>query len=690
MNRIRILLLALAAVLWTSLTSASDPNVYWGSPSSGKPAAILSTVFHIDNTGVTDSGSAQVGAWSSLSRSGQVAFYSAGTYLDSTSTYFPSNLTIQLGPAVIIHQQLPAGAHTYPSTAWLYNVGTRATGSGVVNTAPTLYTSLSLLVSGWTGGAPTVGQYLNIAAVPGASLGGNATYLLTGVTNTGAGAYTLTVDRPFVWSFVANDVVTTWSDVPHDLWVDGGGGLASGTGDQLVEVARGRNVHLRDLRYDTSLGVLGSASSTGAVMGLDDGMISSSIEDVTADITGMTPAGAYSSGFYMQSDERSIFRRLRITGVPANGQGFSIMDSYSSGVEDSWAYGGDATAAGFGFYSLTGANGFPGSRNCWVRGGGAVGTGYGLIVQGGGTVASAALNNSISDWSAVGVVHDGIDVGVINAAYGTRISRVITQYAGGAGINIGAYAGTDTLVQGADVSHAGGGAGHNTVGALNVSGSGVVATIDGLTADITTGESMYGVFNQSSATMYLAHARISTAVSAAAGIISMGTLAEVSDSTVTTTGGGGATTYQVYAGTMVLHNDVAIGTGLGLYVNTGATAVLTGSNDFSATYPYEIVLSGTGTCSAAQRGGVTAANATAALNFEKLSLTNIESSGNASGTVAITAGTYSYCPGMEWTVRNNNTGTSTTTFFGITVAQGKSAIVRINSAGAGERVTPDT
>ena len=45
---------------------------------------------------------------------------------------------------------------------------------------------------------------------------------------------------------------------------------------------------------------------------------------------------------------------------------------------------------------------------------------------------------------------------------------------------------------------------------------------------------------------------------------------------------------------------------------------------------------------------------------------------------------------MAWDCRNNNTGSSTTTFFGVTVAVGKSARVKINGAGAGERVTADT
>ena len=88
-----------------------------------------------------------------------------------------------------------------------------------------------------------------------------------------------------------------------------------------------------------------------------------------------------------------------------------------------------------------------------------------------------------------------------------------------------------------------------------------------------------------------------------------------------------------------------------------------------------------------QAVGVLAANATAAYTVAQLSVTNIESSGNASGAVTITAA--SYVPGMTWVCRNNNTGTSATTFFGITVTPGYSAIIRINSAGAGERVTPD-
>lgn len=44
----------------------------------------------------------------------------------------------------------------------------------------------------------------------------------------------------------------------------------------------------------------------------------------------------------------------------------------------------------------------------------------------------------------------------------------------------------------------------------------------------------------------------------------------------------------------------------------------------------------------------------------------------------------------QWTFRNNNSGSSTTTFMGITVAAGKTAIIRMNSSATGERVTADT
>jgi len=89
-----------------------------------------------------------------------------------------------------------------------------------------------------------------------------------------------------------------------------------------------------------------------------------------------------------------------------------------------------------------------------------------------------------------------------------------------------------------------------------------------------------------------------------------------------------------------------------------------------------------------QQDGITIANATAALTIAQLQNSTIESSGNAAGAVTITASLL--VSGMQWTCRNNNTSSSTTSFFGITVAVGKTAIIRINLAGAGERVTADT
>lgn len=638
MNRIRLALLALAVVLWTSLAGA-DPagNIYWGTASSGKPAAVISNVFGVDNSGATDSGSAQVGAWLSLSRSGQTAFYSAGTYKDATQVYIGPNTLIQLGPNVTINEQLTAGAHAYPTTAWIYNVGTQAAGAGVVNTAPTLYTSLTLLVSSWAGAAPVVGQYANLAAA-GSSTAGNATYLLTGVTNTGGGAYTLTVDRPFVWAFQVNDVVTVYSSVPRNIWIDGRGALGTGTGDQLVELARGRDVHIRGLNYNPSLGVVGSASSTGSVMGLDVGMISSSIEDCNADTTGMTPAGNYSSGFYMQSDERSVLRRLRVTGMPANAQAFSIMDSYSCGVEDSWAYGGSSSAAAVGFYSLTSASGFGGSRECWVRGGGAVGTGYGIIVQGGGTAATAALDSAISDWSGTGIVNDGIDIGTVNYAYGTKVSHVSATYCGGAGINVGADAGTDTQLKDVDVSHASGGGSHSTYGALHIAGTGVTVGVDGLSCDLASTEAEIGVYLTGGGQVALNHARISNAVAAGFGILQASASSSVTNSTITVSG---HLPYGIYmAGTMYLENVSFVGpgdnSGTAIQVLSGGVVTLGPGISFGSGIGADLVVASGGIAYMVQSGKYSDATATGTVTMSvpQSQASVVVLTGSLSGNVA--------------------------------------------------------
>ena len=672
MNRIRLALLALAVVLWTSLASAADPNIYWGGTQASQNNTVASFK-GVDNTGVADSGSAQLGAWNALARSGQVAWYPAGTYLDSTQVYVGSNTSIKLGPLVTINQQLTAGAQAYPTTGWIFNVGTYRVGSaaGSLASTPTYFVDNPTISMTCTGGClkPLVGDWMNLTAA-GSSNGGNSTYLITAVSGSSS-PYTVTFERPILFPFVSGDTAQEQTGSPQNITIKGLGATASGTGDQLVELARGGRFRISGLNYNTSLGVISHSGTPGAVVGYDIGTIYSTLEDAEADITGAAaPAGC----FYTQSSEYTTFARLKCKGIPAGGTGIYIDDAAYTAVNDCWEYGGSSSGTGLVLGTL-GSPGFNGNLNVDVKGGGAVGVGHGLKVQGG------ASGVHIAGWSSIGAQVNGVEV--IAGSTGVFMENVAATYSA----NVGFYVLSEAQFKNIDASHS---AGATNGAAVYVNPATTqYVSIDGLTVNNASTESTYGVLIQQGG-LRLKNGRITTAKASGAGIAIAAGTAEITATTVSSSGSGGPSCFLVSAGTMALVDDTCTVTAnacYGLEVASGATAIVSRGTDLSSAEPYAISLTAGGTI-LVEQSGVTAVNATAALTFAQSQNAEIQSSGNASGTVTITAAYY--IPGMQWTFRNNNTSSSTTTFMGITVAVGKSAIIRINSAGAGERVTPDT
>ena len=635
-------------------------------PASGFLTPFLAFVdvvpqFGVDPTGATDTAKQEQTAWTTLSTTGQAPWYPAGTYLHATDKAVPSNLSIRLSPNTLINQQLAAGAHAYPSAAWLINLGVEGVGSGTLAATPTLYgnqLSLDQVAQ------PVVGTIILVTSA-GASLGGASFYTIESNVSGGSGAWVVTVDRPIVFPFTAADGFVVYTSIPQNVVVDGNDAVGSGTGDQQWEFIGAKQCFVSKLHYNPSLGVVGSVACEGSVGAWDTGSLSCNAEDCHGDVTG-APATNFSGVYYMQSAERCTFTRMRATGCPTNGQGaLSMLDCFSCGIIDSWAYEGSASVAGFSFASLTTASGFGGSRQCYIRGGGAVSTGYGCTVQGAGTAAGAAQDNSISDWTAVGCVVDGIDVGVVNPAYGTQIDRVRCISCGGAGINIGQYAGTDTVCTEVDVSHAGGGAGHNAVGAFHVSGAGIIADVTGLACTLLSTEAISAVRVDPGATLRLRGGRINNAVAAGNGVYASGSIARVKDAIITMTGHLPVCVY-VAAGVAFLDNVVGSGTGgdgscTGVYVAAGATARIGPGCDFKACGA-ELTVAAGGFCNRKQtvvaNGAVGVAVAWPDIKATDVVLFTLQTAGGTIGKPS-----YTITEGTGFTFVSQNLDTSTYEYF---------------------------
>lgn len=602
-----------------------------------------------DASGAADSSSAIQGSVTSLAGTGADVFVPGGTYAWKTNIALagpnlPSSSKTQLRGRLVSTltplSQFPGAYIFYADAVSTTNLGSLASTPSDGQAAQAVSVSLTT--------KPTVGQSVGISH--GVSYG---QYDILAVSGSGS-PYTLTLDRPLAFPFVANDLVVVYSSYPSHLVLDGDSvGTITGTGDQIFEFARVFRGKVTGLDYDPVGGLVRSA-----VFGLDNGCREFVVENCSADLTGATGSVGL-NGYYMQSNERSVFRGGRVKNCSLVGD--AIIDSYACGAEDRHYYG---CGVGLAFMSLgVGTDGKTsfGGYDCYAKGGSAIACGTGAAIA----YVGPQYGASISQFSATYCTAAGISVYAGSTA--ARISDCDVSYCN-TGLNVQAGA-TDTVARGirADGCTV---AGVSAAGELDIEGLESTCNLVGapvLSVNTTALTRWRGI-------------KITNNASSGYGILISGTgRVEIDGATF-----GGSCAVGIYvnaAATVVLRNVVISGPGQPLYVAAGATVIIGEGCSFNG------ALTGAGTVIVEQTAGVTSANSTATLTLAQLQKTSIESSGNASGTVTITA--QNAIPSMQWVCRNNNTG-GTTTFFGITVATGKSAIIRINSAGAGERVTADT
>jgi len=206
-----------------------------------------------------------------------------GTFVIAAATRLPSHSLVELHSATQLVSTIDQPLVYVTHWNGIFNGYSDFNGSvGTLASTPTLG-SRTLSVTGFV---PVEGRAIQVSHTVSAS-----TYVIKKVT--GAGPYTVTVDRALVFPWVSGDTVQEITTLAQDMRIDGHGGQLRGLGGQGVEFARVFRVKVRDLHFDPSDGI-----PTGAAFGTDLGCWESLYEDCSADLTGaMSAAGAATTTF---------------------------------------------------------------------------------------------------------------------------------------------------------------------------------------------------------------------------------------------------------------------------------------------------------------------------------------------------------------------------------------------------------
>jgi hypothetical protein len=194
------------------------------------------------------------------------------------------------------------------------------------------------------------------------------------VAHSGAGPYTITVDRPIREPFVTNDMVLTVSSVPTDILLEGNGATITGTGDRYIELPGAHRCLVTGWRMDASGGELGAA---GAYASFDIGARQSTFRDCVVDGGSGMSSG---SGILLESAEDCTIENCHAIDVGTNAAGSSI----GFGLWDCWGCSVvNSHAAGCYYGVYMGSDGaYYGCVDCSVQGGTFVGCNTGVNLSG--------------------------------------------------------------------------------------------------------------------------------------------------------------------------------------------------------------------------------------------------------------------------------------------------------------------
>jgi hypothetical protein len=634
---------------------------------------------------------------------------SAGTYTIATPIRpIPSGSIIYGNPNVIMHSTMTFSSNV---TQNVFDAGKAMT--------PTFTTTLS---SSSSKGNPNC-QISTVASIPKGSIifiqtaeawdfvndvnhVGFHLHLryYTVVSNpSGAGPYTLTLDRPVRESFAVGSTVNVVPSRPTSIRLYGNGAKITGGGDTAIQFWNATDCHAEGWNIEPD--AAGNAFGDYTVA-FDLGCDNCTATHITCRNSG--------NGIGMASVERVTFAHCTSIGSP--GYGIAVLDAL--GCTIAWCNGISGITNGIGLF--IGSNGVnpSGCDDVTIIGGCYDSNSEHGIYIGGAATYAGSTNIKLLGVSArfnviTGLYIDATAVGVQFSALDLTDNACAMTVAAGAlgikgqGVEISRCTNLSSAMYLASSCEISGIYGSEMVGIgvlHNATGGLSKLSLD-LVSKATTGvvllKNAAGSLQASGRLELLTGGTDGTCVCFAdvlgaitewdGRVIGAGSVNQVlmqCSSSVVVSGDiqtNATSLYGIaaYSGSYVKIHNLSVSGGTtctGIYSASGATVEIGNSVSSTTATPYAL----SGTTLVQQIGKVTAANSTAALTLAQLTADSIESSGNSSGAVTITA--VNSIPGMQWTCRNNNTGTSLTSFFGIPVPTGSTSIIRINSSGVGELV----
>lgn len=279
------------------------------SPGSAGPTLVVA-----DRTGAKEVAEVFTAAFSAAAASlGGQAYVPGGTYKwNDVNTVLPRNVSISVAPSAVLELQSSFSSGAVLHCLW--NTGRYSNNSLVsgflvqqttLSSAPAL-DSVTLSIAARV----TVGNFIGVEALANAGL---KWQWFRVVALSGSGPYSVTIDRPVVWSFQSADRVYETTDLPHSITLDGNGATITTTGgDTTLQFWEARNFTVRNFQIDQAGGALGDFPLT-----MDLGSFRGLFEDIE-----MRNLGSY--GVCMSSTEMCTFNRVRV--IRGTGHGLDVLD----------------------------------------------------------------------------------------------------------------------------------------------------------------------------------------------------------------------------------------------------------------------------------------------------------------------------------------------------------------------------
>lgn len=428
------------------------------------------------------------------------------------------------------------------------------------------------------------------------------------------------------------------------------------------EVYGGRYYTLRDCSYD---GMTSAGTSQTAAFQFDcwtqDSLFDNCFADLHNSDDGSRNEVAY--GFYFEGGSQNYCRRFSVTGAHI---GIAHHAGFENAVENSWA-----TDCAIGVdVDLFNSVANTGNSCCAVRGGGAVACTTGLHV-------ANSDNTTVTDWGAYGCT-TGVKIETSATLVRLNSLRVLDA--------------TDALTVAADCSAIVSGMTATGITGRALVSTGTLTVSDAtLTATSEVCAITGGTFNGTRLT-------VSAPKAGAYAFVLYGTSHSLADVAITMAATGEGVAVLCSAGTTTLRKVTRAAGGdaaYGLYVQNGATAKLLEGCNFDG-FLSPITVDAGGAVTIQQTGGVAVKAVTTAdvtLSVVDSYCTRISLSGTLTGNRSVILPAPFL--GAQYTVSNGTSGAYSVTIkasagdTGVAVAQGKTAILQVNSAGAITRVTAD-